>query len=205
MIRHHWRTALILVVLTVAAHGAAPPAPPSVDVVRGGVARVALDASLLRSSEVRKHVLSGLTANFVVSIAKRRQFGRIAIRYEPWDEVFYVRATSFDGRTEVVTLRSMADLERWWSAPRLLIADRMAGLGKVRLTLEVIPFSASEEADARKWIAQSLGNEQAPPSSSAVAAPEAPSLFSAVVGSSIRRKPVLRYAWDVTLRQAAAQ
>jgi hypothetical protein len=201
----HLRTALLLAALTATALGAAPPASPSADVLRGGAVRVALDASLLRRAEVRKHLLSGLTANFVVSIAKHRQFGRIAIRYEPWDEVFYVRATSFDGTTEIVTLRSMAELERWWSAPRLQIADRMAAGGKVRLVLEVIPFSASEEADARKWIAQSLGNEKAPPSSSAIAAPEAPSLFSAVVGSSIRRKPVLRYAWDVTLRQAAPQ
>ena len=196
---------MVLLVLTVAftARGAGPP-PPGVEVTPAGTIRVALDKSLLQRAEVRKHLMSGLTANFVVSIARREQFGRIEIRYEPWDEVFYASAVSFDGRVEPATLRSMAELERWWSGPRLIIGNDPGATGTVRLLFEVVPFSASEEADAKKWIARSLA-ERAPAARPAggVAAPQVPSLFSAVVGSSIRRKPVLRYSWDVRLERTS--
>lgn len=181
---------------------AAGPAPPHLDVTSAGTIRVALDASLLHRDEVRKHLMSGLTANFVVSIARQEKFGRIEIRYEPWDEVFYARAISFDGKMEQATLRSMADLEKWWSAPRLIIGNDGAAASTLRLNFEVIPFSASEEADAKKWIARSLS--QSTPAPSAGGGPQqVSSLFSAVVGSSIRRKPVVRYSWDVALKRTS--
>jgi hypothetical protein len=191
---------LLALAVALTLRGADPP-PAAAEVTPAGTIRVALHKSLLQRAEVRKHLMSGLTANFVVSIAKREQLGRIEIRYEPWDEVFYALAVSFDGKTEPATLRSMAELERWWSTPRLIIGSDPGTAPIVRLVFEVVPFSASEEADAKKWIARSLAERAPATQTGGVATPQVPSLFSAVVGSSIRRKPVLRYSWDVRLER----
>lgn len=199
--RTRWQIALFLLAFAAAGHAASPP-PPVADVTRDGDVRIALAASLLQRPDVRKHLMSGLTANFTVAIAGSGREARIDIRYEPWDEVFFAGATSFDGRSERATLRSAGELEKWWTSPRLVVAKGITPGQRVRVVVEVIPFSASEEADAKKWIARSIGNTAARSSASTASTPETPSLFSAVVGSSIRRKPVLRYAWDVILRQA---
>lgn len=180
---------------TIAAAG--PPAP-RVE-TSGGTARVLLDRSILRSPEVRKHVLSGLTSTFIVSLDRQDQYGLIEIRFEPWDEVFYVNARGVDQKRESIVIRSMPQLEAWWCSPRLAIATGLREGERVRVSLEVIPFSASEEADAKKWIARSLGERG--PSAGQSSTPSAPSLFSAVVGSSIRRKPVMRYSWLVRIER----
>ena len=193
---------LLALVAAVEAQGAGPP-PAGVQVTAAGTLRVTLDKSLLQGPEVRKHLMSGLTANFVVSIARREQFGRIEIRYEPWDEVFYARAISFDGRAEQATLRSMSELERWWSAPRLSAGTDTDAAQTVRIVFEVVPFSASEEADAKKWIARSLAERRPAGQPEAGALQQVPSLFSAVVGSSIRRKPILRYSWDIRVERTS--
>lgn len=191
----------ILILLMLAGSARAAPPAPSVRLQADGSATVAMNARLLEDPEVRKHVMSGLTMNLLLTLGEEDHHGRIAIRYEPWDEIFIVSALGADGSIEKKTLRSFEALKEWWAAPRLPIARRHAAGGTIRISVSVIPFSASEEADVKRWLARSLpggaegGAGQV--GSSGQVSRGAPSLFSAVIGSSIRRKPVLRYVWNV--------
>jgi hypothetical protein len=187
------------------AAAAAPPAP-AVQLRADGAALAVLSPALLASPEVAKHLTSGLTTNFLVAIRGREEHARIAIRYEPWDEVFFVHALGADGSSERRTLRSLAELESWWASPRIPFATGPGIGSRIAVTLSVIPFSASEEADAKRWLARSLGQEAATaraPGGEGSGTLSSPSLFSAVVGSSIRRRPVLRYTWTVEIRRRA--
>lgn len=179
---------------------AAPPAP-SVRLQADGSATVVMNAGLLEVPEVRKHLMSGLTMNLLLTLGDDDHHGRIAIRYEPWDEIFFVSALGADGSMEKKTLRSFKSLQEWWAAPRLPIHRDYAAVESIRISVSVIPFSASEEADVKRWLARSLpgGAEggAGQPGGSGQVSRGAPSLFSAVIGSSIRRKPVLRYVWNV--------
>jgi hypothetical protein len=182
---------------------AAPPSP-SVHARTDGSAAIAISGKLLDEAEVRKHVMSGLTMNLLLSLRGREPYSQISIRFEPWDEVFYVRALGADGSDEKKVIPSFEALKKWWSAPRTAPTARFAPGERLKVSVAVIPFSASEEADAKRWLAQSL-SVSAPPRAEGggevVSAP--PSLFSAVIGSSIRRRPVLRFEWTVSVQRAA--
>lgn len=189
-------TMVILAAVAAPAPAAQTPRAPSALVDSAGVVSVSFDGSLLRQPEVRKQVLSGLTTNFIVSIDRQKEHGRIDIRFEPWDEVFYVRSIGHAGKIERHTFRSEAELQTWLRAPRLTIGRAGPAGTTARIVLEVIPFSASEEADAKEWLARSV---TAPGPARANQDDAIPSLFSAVVSSSIRRKPIVRYAWNTRL------
>ena len=180
---------------------AAPP-PPSVHARPDGSAVIALSGKLLDEAEVRKHVMSGLTMNLLLSLRAREPYSQISIRFEPWDEVFYVRALGADGSDQKKVVRSLEELKKWWSAPRATPAARLSPGERLKVSVAVIPFSASEEADAKRWLAQSLSVSVPPPAEGdGEVANAPPSLFSAVIGSSIRRRPVLRFEWTVTVQR----
>jgi hypothetical protein len=183
---------------------AAPP-PPSVHAGPDGSAAIALSSKLIDEAEVRKHLMSGLTMNLLLSLRDREPYSQISIRFEPWDEVFYVRALGADGTDEKKVIRSVEALKRWWSLPRSAPAARFSPGERVKVSVAVIPFSASEEADAKRWLAQSLTVSTPPPAEGGgeVASAAPPSLFSAVIGSSIRRRPVLRFEWTVAVQRTA--
>lgn len=182
----------------------AVPPPPSVHARPDGSAAITLDARLLDEAEVRKHVFSGLTMNLLVSLRDREPYSQISIRFEPWDELFHVRALGADGSDEKKVIRSFEALKKWWSAPRTTPAARFTPGDRLKVSVAVIPFSASEEADAKRWLAQSLSVPTTPPpEGGGQVASAPPSLFSAVIGSSIRRRPVLRFEWTVAVQRTA--
>jgi hypothetical protein len=187
----------ILLFLIASTASAQQPRPPVAVVDARGLVVVALDRTLLDVREVNRQLMSGLTASFIVRMERHDDHGRIEVRYEPWDEVFHVRSIGSEGSVERLILKSRAELDRWWGQPRLTIG-RLAGAATRRIIVEVIPFSASEEADAKEWLARSVGTTVAEPPAET---PAAPSLFSAVISSSIRRKPVVRYGWTVAIQR----
>lgn len=197
------RVEIGLALLLFGALARAAPPPPSVHAGPDGSAAIALSAKLLDEAEVRKHVMSGLTMNLLLSLRDREPYSQISIRFEPWDEVFYVRALSADGSDEKKVIRSFEELKKWWSAPRTTPAARFSPGDRLKVSVAVIPFSASEEADAKRWLAQSLTVSASPPAEGGGEVASAPpSLFSAVIGSSIRRRPVLRFEWTVAVQRA---
>lgn len=195
-----WGFSLLVLLIAPALAFAAPP-PPMILLAAGGKAVSALPPQLVEVPEVKKHVMSGLTMNLLLSADGSAPHGRLTIRYEPWDEVFHVEALGLDGTEETKTLRSLDELKGWISTPRFALPGRFDPGAAVRIAASVVPFSASEEADAKRWLARSISRapadvaEAAPPPGQRI--DRIPSLFSAVIGSSIRRKPVLRYEWVV--------
>jgi hypothetical protein len=191
---------VVTLVMTVAALSAQAGEHPVAYVDAAGVVTISLDPRLLREAEAEKHLNSGLTTSFIVRADDHPGGVRVDIRYDLWDEVFQVQTFRGDGRNEKMTIRSRADLEAWWTSPRFQLTRGARAGDALRLTAMVLPFSASEEADAKRWLARSLGSTP-PPAASEAFGP--PSLFSAVIGSSVRRKPVVKLTWQSRITQRA--
>jgi hypothetical protein len=185
--------------------GVALAARPTPLVVRdAGRIRVALPKELVSDAEIQKELRRGLTTTFmlVADTGQRRGGARIELRYELWDELYLVRAISVDGSEQKATLPSLAALAEWWNSPRVTVLVGEVPDSSLQLRLDVLPFSAGEEADAKRWLAQSAN--AAAESAAASSSPSATStpLLDAVIGTSVRRKPLLSYVWRVRLSPA---
>ena len=179
----------MLVALALAARAQQRP----VFTVHSGIVSASLPVSVLQDKSVKKQLGSGLTTTFLVA-ARQRDTGRltvarIEVRYDLWDEVWLVRRVEFDGRTDRQRIASVDALERWWRAPVRLFAssaDRVA----LQVDLNVLPFSAAEEDDARAWITKSGGVGTAAAGGG---------LVDALIGTTISAKPITSFRWNVDL------
>ena len=111
-----------------------------------GVVTVTLPDSVLAHATVKKQLESALTTTFLIVGRVRGTAASVAsrleIRYDLWDEVYYVRRIGPDGRVE--TQRVPADqILKWWRSP--LRVATLAGTAVVDVELTVLPFSAEEE------------------------------------------------------------
>lgn len=161
--------------------------------MRSGVVAASLPASVLQDKSVKKQLGSGLTTTFLVA-ARQRDTGRVTgarmeVRYDLWDEVWLVKRVEFDGKADRQRIASAEGLEKWWRTPLRLFttaADRVA----VQVELNVLPFSAAEEDDARAWITKSGGVGTAAGSGG---------LVDALIGTTISAKPITSFRWNVDL------
>lgn len=183
-----------MVLSLLAALDAAAQQRPSFTVAAGGVLAATLPLSVLQEKSVKKQLGSGLTTTFLV-IARQREpvrvsGARIEVRYDLWDEVWLVRRVEFDGRSERQRFTTAEALEKWWRMPVRLLssnADRVA----LTIDLNVLPFSAAEEEDARQWITKSGGVGTASGGSGGI--------VDALIGTTISAKPITSYRWNVDL------
>ena len=157
----------------------------------GRVAAIVLPASLLSDRDVDHQLASGLTTTFllVARDGRRRGAARIEIRFDLWDEVWIVRRIEMDGHEDRQRIASRDALEKWWSSPtRLFAAD--ADRVSLNMTLTVLPFSAAESEDARRWISRSGVTAAAEP------------LVEALIGTTFDAKPIRSFHWqaDVAFR-----
>ena len=124
---------------------------------------------------------------------------------EPWDEVYLVSAMGGDGGLAEASLHSRAELVHWWSTLELgLIADPALAQRKplvVEIELKFVPFSQNEQRDAKLWIERSLdGPLRATPDGQLRSDPNSRAL-SVLVATSIKRRAILQYDWEVAVRQ----
>ena len=161
---------------------------PVFSIQPGGVVAATLPLSVLHSPTVRKQLATGLTTTFVVAARQHQRVtgARIEIRYDLWDEIWHVRKIEFDRREERQKLTSRDALEKWWRAP-VRIFTTVAASFPLQVDLSVLPFSASEEEDARQWIAKGGG----------VARPSGQGLVDVLIGTTLSAKPIIRWRWDV--------
>jgi hypothetical protein len=159
---------------------------------QAGVVAATLPASVLQDERVKKQLGSGLTTTFLVAVRVRESDrvtgARIEVRYDLWDEVWHVKRVEFDGKVDRQRIASAEALERWWHAPLRLFestADRVL----VQVEVNVLPFSAAEETDARAWIAKSGG----------VGTGSGGGLVDALIGTTISAKPITSFRWNVDL------
>lgn len=197
------RAALLLAFLALGASGRVRELP-RVAVQANGTYEVTLAPAVLLKREVRKQLDSGLTTAFVVSMrgsGALRGGVRVEVRYMLWDEHYAVTTLEGDGRSQKLTLASYDKLVAWWNAtPLRLAANQTTRDRHVRVTLEVLPFSAREEAETKRWLAESLGNSrtrQGEPQSTSGP------ILDVIIGTSIQRRPILEYRWTVPVEGTA--
>jgi hypothetical protein len=179
------RAAVLVVLLLPAIAPAQSTAQPTL-----GPAGLSLPASVLQDARVRKQLGSGLTATFLVtaSAGAKRGAGRVEIRYDLWDEVYVVRRLDIDGKRGAQRIPSLEQLEKWWRAP-LRVIDAPAG-ARAEIELRVLPFSAAEEEDARRWLSKSGG----------VGAGSGPGgLVDVLIGTTLNAKPITTFRWTVEM------
>lgn len=160
----------------------------------GRVAAVALPSSILSDRDVQRQLASGLTTTFILLAHQRgadaRGAARIEIRFDLWDEVWFVRRIEFDGKDERERIATRQLLEKWWTTPVRFFS---AGSDRATLnvTLTVMPFSVAEGEDTRNWIAKSAGVTSAEPRSSP--------FVTALIGTTLNAKPIRSYRWTAEL------
>jgi hypothetical protein len=182
------RPGLAVALLLLAAAPARAQHRPAFILQPGGVVTATLPVSVLHSPAVRKQLSSGLTTTFVVAARQRDRLGgaRIEVRFDLWDEVWLVRRIDLDRREDRQRLASMDALEKWWHVPLRIFSAADRGI-PLQVDLSVLPFSASEEEDARQWIAKGGG----------VAGPSGEGLVDVLIGTTLSAKPIIRWRWDV--------
>jgi hypothetical protein len=160
----------------------------------------------LRDAEVLDYLKSGLTTTLAVSLNARggrgqklSATGRIDVRFEPWQEAFDVAVTAPGTATERRRLASETALHDWWRELALSFALAEAAQGSARVSVELIPFSEEEQADARRWYAENL--RAAPEPGAATGAPGIGEVLDSLTLTSIKRQGVLRFSWSVAVER----
>lgn len=169
---------------------------------------------ILDDEEVRRQLTTGLTTTFAFRTEERRGLppggARVEVRYELWDEVFHVAAIGIDRRAMREVLSSMEDLAGWWKSLRLVVLD-VAGFEQpqpvqIRLILDVVPFSRSEEADTQRWFAESVLRSSADAESGGRAPEDSQGsleqVFSVLIATSIQREALVSYRWTIDLPES---
>ena len=120
---------------------------------------------LLAIDSVRTNLESGLSTVVIATVSFRdgnrklqKVHARARIRFDLWDEIFLIDSLGFQGEARH-TVGSLEELLTWWRDLEIAVSDnerrRSPAPSSVRLRLVVLPFSESEESDARLWFSQS--------------------------------------------------
>jgi hypothetical protein len=168
-----------------------------------GEVDVILPSAVLRAPDVRKQLTSGLTTVFLLSFDEKGVLGgaRIEVRYELWDETYLVSAIDGDGKTQEAVLPSFERLVEWWTkTPLRMTAGPAAAPRALHLRLEAVPFSAGEQADAQRWLRQSMTEHNTPGTAGPKPSRQQPGgLLDVIIGTSVQRRAILTMRWTVTV------
>jgi len=195
--------------------------PPRLELDRGTLVVSGLP-DILSRPEVRPHLSSGLTTTFVIQVSaadgrgtKRSGGATIAVRYEPWDEVFLVASSGVSGgAARQDSLPTFDGLAAWWREQRLAVLAptglAAGGSWQVKVAVHVVPFSESERENTQRWFSQSVGGSQrgtgsdrsnAQDASAAAKESAGPGMvLDLLVATSIRRRSLVSYDWSLTFR-----
>lgn len=182
------RGAAVLVAILIAT-GVAAQTRPVFGVQPGGVVTATLPLHVVEDRSVRRQLESGLTTTFLLRVNGDAAV-RLEVRYDLWDEVWLVRRVESGRAIERQRLENRDALDRWWRTPLRLLATDAAQVS-LNLELDVLPFSAAEEEDARQWIAKSGGVGTAAGGGGAI--------VDALIGTTLSAKPITSFRWDVEL------
>jgi hypothetical protein len=183
---------LLMAAIAVTLSARAVEPRPTFTVNASGVS-ILLPPAVLDDPAVRKQLFSGLTTTFRLAVRKPSDGSlsgaRMEIRYDLWDEVWHVRRIDATGHAERARLASRDALEKWWRTPVRLFAPNESRV-LLHIDLDVLPFSAAEEEDARQWIAKSGGVGTASSGSS---------FIDALIGTTLTAKPLTSFRWRIEL------
>ncbi|MEM6792683.1 MAG: hypothetical protein AAF725_01790, partial [Acidobacteriota bacterium] len=124
---------------------------------------------VFEDEEVERQLATGLTTTFAFTLDGRDEAGRrleglarVQIRYEPWDEVYFLESFARDGSAIRERLPDAAALAEFWRAFRLAVLHQRRSKPAPKpwtVTLDVIPFSRGEQRDTRRWFSESMERE----------------------------------------------
>ena len=159
---------------------------------------VNLPESVLANAEVGRQLGTGLTTTFQLTLAGDRGLPvLVEIRYELWDEVYLIRVRE-NGGERSFKADSHEALAAWWREASLILrrgGQATAGTN-LRLSLEVIPFSRSEQDRAREWFSETVAGKPADGAGAGSGVNAASrGLLNTLVTTSIKRKPLQRFRW----------
>ncbi len=183
---------------------------------------------ILSDPGVKEHLTTGLTTSIVFRPGGKSQGGaRVDIRYDLWDEVFQVAAMGSAGGalTEQgaggapaeqgaggAPLRarpaSFAALLEWWQGLRLVIADadrlEPPWPRRLRVKVDVVPFSAAEQDDARRWFSESIEEGRRSGTGEVGRSGDETTetlsrTFNLLLATSIRRRALVSFSWNLPL------
>lgn len=198
---------LLLGAAAVPAASFAATTPPAAQ-LRGETLSVTLPGALLSEGEVRKRLHSGLTTTFVIVATlddERTGGARVDVRFEPWDEVYFVTLRRIGAQPQQQRAASFAQLETWWRETSLPLFTGAGGVKRVQVAVDVIPFSAEEQEETQRWLTRSLGEarQPSPPPPTTTAqgpnprASASSSVLDVLIGTSIQRRPIFRRRWQL--------
>lgn len=193
---------------------------------RGGLLLVSDLPQILPRPEVKPHLSTGLTTSFVLRVTavdrtgrKLTGAGQVDIRYEPWDEVYLTRRIGADRQVRKETVASYEGLLTWWRGLEVpVLAGGASGVvggpspaaWDVRVEVEVIPFSRSEQREAQRWFSDSIdsrGRSSTPEGGETVdTSPSGSGLdgvLDLLIATSIKRRSLASYAWKAAYRPTA--
>lgn len=196
---------IVFALSVLAAAAGAALAQPSLEWNDGRVMLGALPPVLV-DEQVERQLTTGLTATLAFRVEAGGAVGgaRVEIRYELWDEVFHVTTLGIDGRPQRETIVSRGDLDAWWAELSLPVFDDETPFddaGTVRVILEVVPFSHSEQLDTQRWFEQSVQRAEEGRNEGISHPAEGDEslgrVFSVLIATSIRRQALTSYRWDL--------
>lgn len=205
--RHAW---LLLLLLPLAA--AAWPAAaqgPRFEIDPGGMAWLRDLPPLLVQPEVRKKLDTGLTTSFEFKLeggGEQRIFALFDVRFEPWDEIYEVAWVDRRGQFEKLKIPSFEQLADYWRGLRLAAGKLPAAAGprgdKLRLLVELVPFSQREQDETQRWFSDSLSQAgQGTAEGAAGSGEDSPEALgqalSVLMATSIERRSVFSYRFVV--------
>jgi hypothetical protein len=185
----------------------------------GGILTLARLPPILGDEAVAKHLQTGLTTVFLFTVecrgaAPQKGAAQVALRYDLWEEVYHVE--SVPAPTARTAVESTASAQDWWRAAVVTVAPAggrwLAAPARARVTLQVLPFSQTEQRDAQDWLLRSfrVAGPEAPPGQGAEgsgppgaerAGSPAPvrDFYGAMLASSIGRRSLITWSWNVAV------
>ncbi|MDJ0838042.1 MAG: hypothetical protein QNK37_16120 [Acidobacteriota bacterium] len=153
----------------------------------------------LEQPKVARMLRSGLTTTFVFTLKARAVTGtrtlpsggaKVDVRYEPWDDVYYVKVWHFDGKFENHKLADTDKLSAFFEDGRIALNSpaRLTGtLWAVTVTMKVLPFSEREQRETREWFSEKLDENPKREDPNKV--------LDMLLATSIKRRSVISGSW----------
>jgi hypothetical protein len=165
-----------------------------------GALAITLPADLIAKKEVREQLTSGLTTVFIVATFATDESGvtnggaRVEVRFALWEEQYIVNVIDPSGDEHRMTFASAAAFEKWWAENPLTVSPprRYGPRVDVRVKLTMLPFSARDQSDTRKWLARTLSESAAANERTAAQSAE---VLRVIVETSVKRRPLLVREW----------
>jgi hypothetical protein len=168
---------------------------------------------ILADDGVEEHLTTGLTTSFYFHLGGKQPGGalagaRVDVRYDLWDEVFHVVAAGHGDSLRRAEVASFAALEEWWQELRLALLEgrrlERPWPRRLKVTVDVVPFSASEQDDAQRWLSESIeerrkGGSDEVGGSGDASADTLSRTFNLLLATSIRRRALASYVWTPSL------